>query len=298
MKITIIGVPLNLGCDRQGVEQAPDTLRRLGLLEALRRHNHRIFDCGNLYVSPVSERDKFRADIHLKYLDTIVEVNNNLAEMVYDTLRGGAFPIVIGGDHSLGLGSASGVGECFDDFGIIWLDAHGDINTPETTPSGNIHGMALAALMGRGSDSMVNLYAPGKKVNPQNIFLLGTRSLDPGEIELIEQESLSIYSMTLLREKGVDVVVRDLLAKIRQRHIRNIHFSMDVDVLDPSIAPGTGTREAGGMDREMFEGLVGAILQTNLVKSMDWVELNPQLDDDNRTARLSIELLDFVVSQL
>ena len=178
MKINVIGVPLNLGCDREGVERAPNHLRERGLMRIIRKNGHRAFDLGNLYVPLVSEADKFARGRSLKYLDAIVEVNNNLAELVYDTLRGGAFPLVIGGDHSLGLGSASGVGKSFDDFGIIWLDAHGDINTSETSPSGNIHGMPLSALMGMGSEELVNIYAPGNKVNPQNVFLVGTEDTE------------------------------------------------------------------------------------------------------------------------
>ena len=147
MKINVIGVPLNLGCDREGVERAPNHLRERGLMKVIRKNGHRAFDLGNLYVPPVSETDKFARGKSMKYLDAIVEVNNNLAELVYDTLRGGAFPLVIGGDHSLGLGSASGVGKCFDDFGIIWLDAHGDINTNETSPSGNIHGVLYQTVL-------------------------------------------------------------------------------------------------------------------------------------------------------
>lgn len=192
MKINVIGVPLNLGCDRAGVERAPNHLRERGLMGVIRKNGHKAFDLGNLYVPPVSEADKFVRGNSMKYLDAIVEVNTNLAELVYDTLRGGAFPLVIGGDHSLGLGSASGVGKCYDDFGIIWLDAHGDINTSETSPSGNIHGMPLSALMGMGSEELVNIYAPGNKVNPQNVFLVGTRSLDEGEWDLIEREKLSV----------------------------------------------------------------------------------------------------------
>ena len=202
MKINVIGVPLNLGCDRAGVERAPNHLRERGLMGVIRKNGHKAFDLGNLYVPPVSEADKFVRGNSMKYLDAIVEVNTNLAELVYDTLRGGAFPLVIGGDHSLGLGSASGVGKCYDDFGIIWLDAHGDINTSETSPSGNIHGMPLSALMGMGSEELVNIYAPGNKVNPQNVFLVGTRSLDEGEWDLIEREKLSVYTMETIHLKG------------------------------------------------------------------------------------------------
>ena len=216
MKINVIGVPLNLGCDREGVERAPNHLRERGLMKLIRGNGHRAFDLGNLYVPPVSEADKFARGNSMKYLDAIVEVNNNLAELVYDTLRGGAFPLVIGGDHSLGLGSASGVGKCYDDFGIIWLDAHADINTSETSPSGNIHGMPLSALMGMGSEELVNVYAPGNKVNPQNVFLVGTRSLDEGEWELIEREKLSVYTMETIHLKGIGFVAEDIKRKLKE----------------------------------------------------------------------------------
>ncbi|MDR0749758.1 MAG: arginase [Tannerellaceae bacterium] len=298
MKVNVIGVPLNLGCDCIGVEQAPNYLRARGLMNIIRKHGHRAFDLGNLYVPPVSETEKFAGGNGLKYLDTIVEVNNNLAELVYDTLRGGAFPLVIGGDHSLGLGSASGVGKCFDDFGIIWLDAHGDINTSETSPSGNIHGMPLSALMGMGHEELVNVYAPGNKVYPQNVFLVGTRSLDEGELHLINREKLSVYPMDAIRKKGIGYVAEDIRAKLKARKIRNIHFSIDVDSIDPHYAPGTGTPVPEGLTPEEFNGFVDSILSTNLVKSMDIVELNPTLDTHDITANLCLDIINHVAAHI
>lgn len=298
MKVNVIGVPLNLGCDCAGVERAPNYLRERGLMQVIRNHGHRAFDLGNLYVPPVSEADKFARGNSLKYLDAIVEVNNNLAELVYDTLRGGAFPLVIGGDHSLGLGSASGVGKCFDDFGIIWLDAHGDINTSETSPTGNIHGMPLSALMGMGSEALVNVYGPGNKVNPRNVFLVGTRSLDEGERELIRRERLSVYTMDTVHLKGIAFVAEDIKRKLRERKIRNVHFSIDVDCLDPRFAPGTGTRVPEGLMPHEFEDFVDAILTTNLVKSLDIVELNPDLDCNDLTTNLCLDLIGYVTGRL
>jgi len=298
MKINVIGVPLNLGCDREGVEKAPNHLRERGLMNIIRKNGHRAFDLGNLYVPTVSEEDKFARSKSMKYLDAIVEVNNNLAELVYDTLRGGAFPLVIGGDHSLGLGSASGVGKCFDDFGIIWLDAHGDINTNETSPSGNIHGMPLSALMGMGSEELVNVYSPGNKVNPQNVFLVGTRSLDEGELELIRREHLSVYPMEVIHRKGIHFVAEDIKRILKERKIRNIHFSIDVDSIDPRFAPGTGTRVAEGLLPEEFNIFVDHILSTNLVKSMDLVELNPELDIDEITTNLCLSIIDYITERI
>lgn len=298
MKINVIGVPLNLGCDRSGVERAPNHLRERGLINLIRKNGHKVFDLGNLYVPPVSEANKFAHSNSVKYLDTVVEVNNNLAELVYDTLRGGAFPLVIGGDHSLGLGSASGVGKCFDDFGIIWLDAHGDINTSETSPSGNIHGMPLSALMGMGNEELVNVYAPGNKVNPQNVFLVGSRSLDEGELELIKKERLSVYTMETIQEKGIAYVAEDIKRKLKERRIRNIHFSIDVDSIDPEYAPGTGTRVDKGLRPDQFKEFVEHILFTNLIKSVDLVELNPELDFHERTSNLCLEMIDYITERL
>lgn len=298
MKINIIGVPLHYGCDRLGVEKAPNHLREKGLLSRIRQHGHRTYDIGNLYVPDVPETDKFKKGYNLKYLDAIVEVNNNLAEIVYDSLQGDAFPIIIGGDHALGLGSASGVGMSYDDFGIIWLDAHGDINTTETSPSGNIHGMALGALIGKGDKELVDVYSPGNKVDPKNVFLVGTRSLDEGEIRLVEEENMSIYPMSLIEEKGIDFVAADILKKLRERRIRNIHFSIDVDSLDPEVAPGTGTRVENGLSLEQFKVFVEAMLATHLVKSLDIVEYNPDLDVDDQTADVVLDILDFIAEKL
>lgn len=298
MKINVIGVPLNLGCDRVGVERAPNHLRERGLMKLIRGNGHHAFDLGNLYVPTVSEADKFARGNSMKYLDAIVEVNNNLAELVYDTLRGGAFPLVIGGDHSLGLGSASGVGKCYDDFGIIWLDAHGDLNTSETSPSGNIHGMPLSALMGMGSEELVNIYALGNKVNPQNVFLVGTRSLDEGELELIRNEQLSIYTMETIRLKGMSFVAEDIKRKLKERKIRNVHFSIDVDSIDPRFAPGTGTCVPEGLMPDEFYDFVDKILSTNLVKSLDLVELNPDLDTNDLTTNLCLRIIDYITARL
>ncbi len=298
MKVNVIGVPLNLGCDREGVEKAPNHLRERGLMNLIRSNGHRAFDLGNLYVPTVCKQDKFARDKSMKYLDAIVEVNNNLAELVYDSLRGGAFPLVIGGDHSLGLGSASGVGKSFDDFGIIWLDAHGDVNTNETSPSGNIHGMPLSALMGKGSEALVNIYAPGNKVHPENVFLVGTRSLDKGEQDLIRSEQLSVYPMELIRSRGIRFVAEDIQRKLKERKIRNVHFSIDVDSLDPTYAPGTGTTVPEGLTPIEFETFVDMIIATNLVKSMDLVELNPELDTKELTSRLCLHIIDYITKRI
>lgn len=267
-------------------------------MKIIRKHGHRGFDLGNLYVPPVNDEDKYTYSRQMKYLDTIVEVNNNLAELVYDTLRGGAFPLIVGGDHSLGLGSVSGVGKCFDDFGIIWLDAHGDLNTSETTPSGNIHGMPLSALMELGNEELVNVYAPGNKVQPRNVFLVGTRSLDEGEKQLIEQHQLSVYPMETIREKDIRYIGEDIRKKLKERKIRNVHFSIDVDSIDPRFAPETGTPVSEGLLSIEFKQFMDIIISTNLIKFMDIVELNPTLDKDRKTTNLCLDIIDYVMERI
>lgn len=299
MKINVIGVPLNLGCDRQGVELAPNKLREYGLLGVIRGNGHRAFDLGNLYIPPVTLEDKYTAHSHMKYLDAILEVNTNLAELVYDTLQGDGFPIVVGGDHSLGLGSASGVGKCFDDFGIIWIDAHGDINTSETSPSGNVHGMPLSALMGEGSKELVDLYHPGNKVNPENVFLVATRDLDKGEQDMIQQKKLNVYSMETIHKHKIAFVVEEIKKKLLASKVKNIHLSIDIDSIDPDYAPGTGTKVKDGLSVAEFYELIDGILALNVVKSIDLVELNPLLDDKkNSTTRLCIDIIDFITKRI
>ncbi len=299
MKINVIGVPLNLGCDRAGVELAPNRLREFGLLEVIRANGHKTFDLGNLYVPPVTVADKYASHTRMKYLDAIVEVNNNLAEVVYNTLEGGGFPIIIGGDHSSALGSASGVGNFFYDFGIIWIDAHGDINTSETSPSGNIHGMPLSALMGKGDDELVNLYSPGNKVNPDNVFLIGTRELDKGEKDLIKHEHLNVYNMETIWTRDTEFIIEDIRQKLLASKVKNIHLSIDIDSIDPQFAPGTGTTVGGGLTVEKFYEIINGILSLNVVKSIDLVELNPLLDDKkSSTVRLCIDIIDFITKRI
>jgi arginase (EC 3.5.3.1) len=158
--------------------------------------------------------------------------------------------------------------------------------------------MPLSALMGLGSEELVNVYSPGNKVLPQNVFLVGTRSLDEGECALIEEQHLSVYTMDTIRDKGIAFVAEDIKNKLRERKIRNVHFSIDVDSIDPSYAPGTGTRVPEGLIPSEFEEFVSHILSTNLIKSLDLVELNPELDSDDKTTNLCLSVIDYITSRL
>ena len=298
MKIDVIGVPLNLGCDRAGADTAPDTLRQLGMMDLIRSTGKEAYDLGNIYVPPVENEDKYKADDHMKHLDTILRVTRNLADAVHNTIQAGGFPLIIGGDHSLGLGTGTGISMSCDNVGIIWIDAHGDINTNKTSPSGNIHGMPLAALIGEGDSRLINLYKKGVKIKPENIFIVGARDLDEGENELIERRNLNVYTMDTIKNKGIDFVITDIHKKIKDRGIENLHMSFDIDVMDPSLAPGTGTRVDEGMTIKEMHTLLEKVIDTNKLRSMGLVELNPLLDKNNITANLCLDIVEFVVKRL
>lgn len=298
MKINVIGVPLNLGCDREGVEKAPDTLRRNGLISTIKQHGHKVYDLGNQYIPEVSEKNKFSSHRKMKYHDEIVEVNNNLAEVVYATIKGGAIPIVIGGDHSVGLGSVSGVKQAFDDLCIIWLDAHGDLNTAQTTPSGNVHGMILSALMGIGDEAFVNLYSAGNKVKPENVFLIGTRSLDKGEINVVKKTPINHISMDSFRSLKLENVLERIRETLIENGVKNVHLSIDVDSVDPYYAPGTGTKVRDGFSKAEFLELIDAIVKMGYIRSVDLVEFNPLLDVDGVTANLCIDIVNSIAKRV
>jgi len=294
MDITLIGVPIMYGSDRDGVQYGPDKLRGKNIASLITKNKKKLYDFGNLFVPYVPPSDKFDSHKKIKYLDTIVNTNNNLSHLVYSSLTSKSFPFIIGGDHSLGLGSIAGASRYFDDLAVIWIDAHGDINTHETSPSGNAHGMPLAAAMGIGEDSMVNVYYKGAKVNSDNVYIIGARDLDEGEIELAKKLNLNLYTMDKVKELGIDNLVEKILDKIAASNVKGVHLSYDIDVLDKSIVPGTGTPVEKGFTLEEGKQILEGFLNTGLIKSMDFVEFNPYLDENDITLNTCIHLLDWI----
>ncbi len=293
MNISIIGVPIFFGSDKRGVELGPKKLREKNLINILSENNHTVYDCGDLYVENIPEEEKYKSHPNMKYLKPIVEVNKNLAHQVYSALTSNSFPLIIGGDHSLGLGSISGASKYYDNLAVIWVDAHGDINTPETTISGNVHGMPLAAAMGVGFNELTDLYYKGMKIKPENVFIIGARDLDEGEKALIKSNNLNVYSTEDVSKMGMEKILEEVHSKIKNNGIQSIHLSFDIDCLDSALVPGTGTPVKDGMDLEQAKYLLKYLMETNLVKSMDFVELNPLLDKDDSTADMCIELLNW-----
>lgn len=298
MDISLIGVPIMYGCDRQGVQYGPQKLREKGIVETIKRHKENVYDLGNLYIPDVPEEDKYAYHEKIKYLNPVVDMNNNLAHLVYSSLNANSFPFVIGGDHSLGLGSISGSSKYYENLAVIWIDAHGDINTGETSPSGNSHGMPLAAALGVGVPDMVNVYYDGAKVKPENVYIVGARDLDKGEIQLAKDLNINLYTMDNIRELGLDNVIKDIQNKINSSNIDGVHLSFDIDVMDKSLVPGTGTPVDKGFNLEEGKKVLKEFLSIGKIKSMDFVELNPFLDKNDTTVDNCIELIDWIFQVL
>ncbi len=283
LKIDIIKVPLFYGCDRPGVEEGPQTLMDNGLMELFKEAGNEVADQGFVKVPQQAEQDKYCAHPHMKYLDSIIETNEDLARMVAASLKNGSLPFTVGGDHSLGLGTLAGTSNVNGpEIGIIWIDAHADINTPETSPSGNIHGMPLGASMGEGFDSLKNIFFNGQKVDPRNCFVIGARSIDDGEVEIIDRLGVNVWYMEEIREKGMGIIILELMDLLKARHIKDIHISYDIDSLDSRLVPGTGTPVVDGMEYDESERLIKALIETQLVRSIDFVEFNPKRDQPNQ----------------
>ena len=298
MDISIIGVPIFYGADKRGPEQGPAKLREKNIVEVIGKHGHRVFDFGDLFVPVVEECNKFFSHPNMKYLEPIIQVNNNLAHIVYSSIKGGSFPLIIGGDHSIGLGSIAGVSKALTNFAVIWVDAHGDINTHTTSESGNVHGMSLAKSMGLGYDDLTDVYFKGRKVVPENVFIVGARDLDRGEYDYIKEENLNVYTTKRIEEKGIEHVVNEVLRDLKDKNIDTVHLSFDLDFIDAEFVPGTGTAVAEGPSIDDAKTLLKMLVETKLVKSMDFVELNPLLDKNDATADLAIDLLDWTFKYL
>lgn len=291
MNINLIGVPMSYGCDRDGVQNGPDELRNLGIIDLLNNEKNTVYDLGNLIVPIHTCEVRYRWHQKMKYLDPIVKVNTNLAHAVYSSLKGDSFPLVIGGDHSLGMGSIAGASKYFKELAVIWVDAHTDINDYETSPTGNVHGMPLSASMGYGFESLVNLYYEGKKVKPQNVYIIGARDIDPGELELAKNSKLNLYTMEVVKDKGIDYIMNEIIEKIKTSTVDGVHLSYDIDVFDSKIVPGTGTRVTNGFTIDEGKKVIFDLLKANFITSMDIVEFNPLLDDENNTtAKLCMDI--------
>jgi arginase len=291
MKIDIIGAPLDFGAGRRGVDMGPSAIRYAGLKAGLEALGHEVRDLGNVDV-PIGENCVPGDDPRLKYLDPIIQVEQELVEVVSKTVAAGRIPLVLGGDHSLSIGSIAGVLRGGRSLGLIWLDTHGDFNTAETTPSGNIHGMPLAALCGYGDSrltSLDGLIPAGPKLSPSNVVVVGARHLDAAEKELMREAGITVFSMPTIDRFGIGSVM-ERAVEIASRGTEGIYVSFDLDVVDPADAPGVGTAVPGGLNIREAHLAVEHVAATGLLAGIDLVEVNPILDRANMTAELAVEL--------
>lgn len=290
--ISIIGAPLDLGAGRRGVDMGPSALRLAGLNAKLSALGYEVEDLGNVAVA--QQESTPSGDENAKYLPQIANTCTNLAVMVEAVMKARKFPLVLGGDHSLAVGTVSGVGHVFEEraekIGLIWIDAHADMNTPESSPSGNVHGMPLACCLGRGPRELTSIFGYTPKVEGRNVVLVGVRDVDIRERSFVRESGVNAFTMRDIDEYGLRNIMQQAVA-LAGEGTAGFHLSLDMDVVDPDEAPGVGTPVRGGMTyREAHLGME-MICDCSSMLSMEIVEVNPVLDEANRTALLGVELV-------
>ncbi len=289
MKIGIIGVPMDLGQKRRGVDMGPTAMRIAGLIDRLSDLGHQIFDFGNV-TGPDRSTARHGMD-NARYLADILKMCNNIAEQVSACVSEKMMPLVIGGDQSVSIGTFGGLAPHGTDRGIIWIDAHADFNTHRTTPSGNVHGMALAAILGKGLPRLADFRKISPKALEKNTVIIGCRSIDNGEDDLLSRSKITVYTMKEVDEMGIAEVMEQAI-HIARRGTSDVHVSFDIDVLDPREAPGTGTPVPGGLTYREAHLAMEMLHEAGIVTSAELVEVNPILDHENRTAEIAVQLLE------
>ncbi len=284
--VSIVGIPMDLGQSRRGVDMGPSALRYAGIHERLRRLGYPTEDLGNLEI-------RERATLPPEgggfgYLASVVEAANRMYKTGQKAIADGRWPLFLGGDHSIAAGTIGGISHK-EPVGVLWIDAHGDFNTPETSPSGNIHGMPLAALCGRGAPELVNVGRKGPKLDPRDVVMIGIRDLDAAERAALRDSGITIFTMSDIDDRGIADVARDALEQLRHR--KRLHVSLDLDVMDPREAPGVGTPVTGGITYREAHLLMEILAKDDRVGSADIVEVNPILDTRNQTAEMAVELI-------
>ena len=291
-KVTIIGVPMDLGAGRRGVDMGPSAIRVAGINRAISAMGFAVTDSGNIVV-PQPESIT-QANTRARYLKEIAAACEELSTRVERSLSDDALPVVLGGDHSIAIGSVSGVASYQRKrgakTGLIWLDAHTDINTPESSPSGNIHGMPLAVILGHGAAELTGVAGFAPKVDPGHAVVIGARSIDPGEREMIRALGVKVFTMSDLDERGMGPVIAEAIG-IASAGTSGYHVTMDMDFIDPSFAPGVGTPENGGATFRESHLAMEKIAESGGALAIEITEVNPLFDTANQTARLAVDLI-------
>jgi arginase len=289
-KISIIGVPMDLGQTRRGVDMGPSAIRYAGVVERLERLNYKIEDLGDIQIGKAEREQDAHAHPKLRNLKAVAEANEKLAAIVDEVVQKGHFPLVLGGDHSIAIGTLAGVAKHYQNLGVIWYDAHGDLNTAETSPSGNIHGMPLAVSLGLGHPALTMIGGYSPKVKPENIVIIGARSLDEGEKQLIKEKGIKVYTMHEVDRLGMTTVMEQTIAYLKER-TDGVHLSLDLDGLDPHDAPGVGTPVIGGLTYRESHLAMEMLAEAQIITSAEFVEVNPILDERNKTASTAVALM-------
>lgn len=286
-QVSIIGSPMDLGQSRRGVDMGPSAMRYAGLIERLESLGYDVEDCGDVVIGRPERPNGAKG---LKNLQAVAEGNAKLCEAINEETTKGRFPLVLGGDHSIAIGTLAGVAKPYKNLGVIWYDAHGDLNTAETSPSGNIHGMPLAVSIGLGDPTLTEIGGYSPKVKPENIVIIGARSLDEGEKELIKEKGIRVYTMHEIDKLGMTKVMTETIEFLKN-NTDGVHLSLDLDGLDPSDAPGVGTPVNGGISFRESHLAMEMLAEADIITSAEFVEVNPILDDKNKTAVVAVDLV-------
>jgi arginase len=283
---------MDLGSGRRGVDMGPSAIRIAGLDDRLVELGHKVIDEGDIVIKNMEELKVGQENA--RYLSEIARAAGALARKVDRIMTLKHFPLILGGDHSIAVGTVSGIagyaGSQGKKAGLLWIDAHGDINTPETSPSGNIHGMPLAALLGYGAAELTGVSGPAPKVDPANVALVGIRSLDSGEKKRLKETGVQVHTMSDIDRHGVHRVMEKALARVTHG-TDYVHVSFDLDAVDPTVAPGVGTPVKGGLDYREAHLIMEVIADTKVMTSLEMVEVNPILDQGNASAVFAVELV-------
>ncbi|OCT11785.1 arginase [Paenibacillus pectinilyticus] len=291
-KIAAISVPFDLGAGRRGASHGPKAILDAGLLQALGQMDYTVDHVADIRLADdtAAPLDAQVDATNLNYFAEVIEINTRLAEQVAQVVSQDYFPLILGGDHSIAIGTLAGLSSHYHHLGVIWIDAHSDLNSADTSPSGNIHGMSLAVSLGIGHPMLTAIMGNKPKVKPENIVLIGARSLDEGEKKLIRSLGIKCFTMYDIDRKGMAQVMQEAIDYIQIR-TDGVHLSYDVDSVDPIEAPGTGTTVKGGLQFREAHLAVEMLHEAGIVTSAEFVEVNPLLDDSNKTSQLAVSLI-------
>lgn len=286
--IRVIGVPMDLGAGRRGVDMGPSAIRAANLHARIKELGYKVQDAGNVFTPEPEERKP--KDPKLKYVDEVLSACKELADRVDKAVKEDASPLVLGGDHSIAIGTLAGLARNSRRRGLLWFDAHADFNTTETTPSGNIHGMPVSAILGLGHPRLAGFDSPGPKLDARNVVYVGLRSVDKEEAEILTDSRVTYYTMRDIDQMGMAKVMEEAIQKAT-KGVDELHLSFDMDVVDPRWAPGTGTTVEGGLTFREAHLAMEMLSDCGLLSSLEFVEVNPLLDTGNVTGQFAVGLI-------